>query len=85
MKKEFLTKKVRLLCGRPSPMKRLIMVLAACVLFAAINVYFVISSIYNMGKSDARKELPQIEHIEGVKIHKNDSINLLKHKLYEFE
>lgn len=84
MKNKFLTK-VKQLCGRPSPTKRLIAVLFVCLLFAAINVYFVFSSIYNIGKSDAQRELPQIEHIEGVKIHKNDSINLLKHKLYEFE
>ena len=61
------------------------MVLVVCVLLAAINIYFLFNSVYNIGKNDANKELLKIEHIEGIKMPKNDSINLLKQKLYEYK
>jgi len=87
--KEFSKSKIeqslRRICGRPSPTKRLVIVLLVCVKLAAINIYFLFSSVYSIGKNDAQKDLLQIEHIEGLKIPRNDSINLLKQKLYEFE
>jgi len=73
--KRELETRLKRLCGRPSPTKRLIIVLVVCVVFAAANIYFVVSSIYSIGKNDAKKELLQIEHIEGITIPKNDSIN----------
>ena len=78
-------RRLRQICGKPSPTKRLILVLVVCVKLAAINIYFLFSSVYSIGKNDAQKELLQIEHIEGLQIQQNDSINRLKQRLYEFE
>jgi len=76
--------RLRQLCGRPSPAKRLVMVLVVCAVFAVINVYFLFSSVYNIGKNDAKKELLQMEHIEGLKIPKKDSINFKQMYQYEY-
>ena len=56
--------RLKQLCGRPSPAKRLVMVLIVCLVFAVINIYFLFSSVYNIGKNDAHKELIKMEHIE---------------------
>ena len=71
------------LCGKPSPTKRLIVVIVVGVVLAAANIYFVVSSIYAIGKNSAKKEFLEIEHIESVKIPGNDSINFLKQIMYE--
>jgi len=79
--------RLKRLCGKPSPAKRLIFVLVVCVVFAAANIYFVVSSIYAIGKSNAKKEFMQIEHIEGIKAPTNDkdSINFLKQIINEYK
>ena len=76
-------KRLKRLCGKPSPTKRLIIVLVVGVVLAAANIYFVVSSIHTIGKNDAKKEFLKIQHIEGLKIPGNDSINFLKQKMYE--
>ena len=68
------------LCGRPSPAKRLVVVLAVCAVLAAVNIWFVVGSIYSIGKNDAQKELIKLQHIETLELHKNDSINILKNQ-----
>ena len=70
--------RIRQLCGRPSPAKRLVMVLVICAALAVINVYFLFSSVYNIGKNDAHKELIKIEHIERLNLKGNDSIQSIK-------
>jgi hypothetical protein len=75
---------LRWLCGKPSPLKRLITVLILAVGLGGANIYLVVSSIYNIGKRDAQKEYMEIEHIKQVELkHSNDSINQLKKQLYE--
>ena len=76
-------RRLKRLCGRPSPTKRLIIVLVVCVVLAAVNIYFVVSTIYAIGKNSAKKEFLNIQHIEGLKIQRNDSINFLKQIKYE--
>jgi hypothetical protein len=81
--------KLKRLCERPSPMKRLIGVLVICVLFGAANIWFVVSSICNIGKNDGKKELIKLQHIEPLDLRQNDSIKHFKHNLnlneYEYE
>jgi len=68
------------LCRRPSPAKRLVVVLAAFVMLAAVNIWFVASSIYSIGKNDAQKEFIRLQHIETLELQKKDSINNLKNQ-----
>jgi hypothetical protein len=75
---------LRRLCGKPSPTKRLITVLALAVGLGGANIYLVVSSIYNIGKRDGQKEYMKIEHIKQLELkHSNDSINQLNKQLYE--
>jgi hypothetical protein len=75
---------LRRLCGEPSPMKRLITVLILAVGLGGANIYLVVSSIYSIGKGDARKEYMEMEHIKELeRQHKGDSIHQLKKQLYE--
>jgi hypothetical protein len=79
---------LRLLCGRPSPMKRFITVFVIGGALAAANLYFVVSSIYNIGKHDAEKEFLRLQHIETLKLQpksKKDSINNSNSKNYEYK
>ena len=74
---------LRRLCKRPSPTKRLITVLFVCVVLAAINIWFVFSSIYNMGKNSANNDMLKIQSIERLPINYNDSINIIKNQVYD--
>ena len=60
--------RLKRLCGRPSPMKRLIFVIVVCVVLAVVNIWFLFSSIYNIGKNDAEKELMKMQHIEKLEL-----------------
>ena len=67
---------LRLMCGKPTPMKRFIVVLIIGGALAVANIYFVVSSIYNIGKRDAEKEFLQLQHIETPELqYLKDSIN----------
>jgi len=68
---------LRRLCGKPSPVKRLVTVIIVGGLLAAANIYFVVSSVYNIGKNDAQKEFMKLEHIERLNLQGNDSIRLI--------
>ncbi|GHT02148.1 hypothetical protein AGMMS50276_31800 [Synergistales bacterium] len=80
---------LRWLCLCPSPAKRLVTVLILILVCGGLNIWFVVSSIYNTGKNDARKEFLELQHIESLKLlQKNDSINYelkIKSKEYEYE
>jgi hypothetical protein len=81
-----LTYGVRWLCLCPSPAKRLVTVSVLVVFFGGLNIWFVVSSIYNIGKSDAKKEFLELRHIQTLELqHKNDTINILNQKKYEYE
>ncbi|MCL2738346.1 MAG: TraL conjugative transposon family protein [Bacteroidales bacterium] len=64
--------RLRLLCGKPTPMKRFILVLVIGMALAIANVWFVISSIYNIGRGET--ELMKVQHIEALRLQK-DSVN----------
>ena len=62
------------ICGEITPEKRLTVILVMLLVFTVANIYFTVSSIYNWGKENARKEQLQIEHIRRLELRK-DSIN----------
>lgn len=59
---------LRRICGGLSPDARLIVILSMLLIFTVGNLYFSISSIYNWGHKDARKEIPEVQHIDGLDI-----------------
>lgn len=63
--------KLRRLCGRITPDRRVVIILVMFVVFGGLSVYMTVASIYNIGKSDGR-ELG-IERINQIRL-KNDSI-----------
>jgi hypothetical protein len=65
--------RLRLICGKPSPMKRFIFVLGCCTMLGIVSIYMTVHSIHSIGKQDT--ELMHIEHIEQLEIqYSNDSI-----------
>lgn len=73
---------LRRICGGLSPGARLIVIVSMLLIFTAGNLYFTISTIYNWGQENGRKEIPGIQHIDGLDmmspgIQKNDTINLI--------
>ncbi len=70
--------KLRRMCGRITPGKRLAVILLMFVFFGGMSIYITVSSIYNIGKQDGQRL--QIEHIRELPLQQaNDSINLLNY------
>lgn len=70
--------KLRRMCGRITPGKRLAVILLMFVFFGGMSIYITVSSIYNIGKRDGQRL--QIEHIRQLPLQQaNDSINLLNY------
>lgn len=67
--------RLRRMCGRITPGKRLAVILVMFFSFAGLSVYITVSSIYNIGKRDGQRL--QIEHIRQYPLHGSDSINPL--------
>lgn len=67
--------RLRRMCGRITPGKRLAVILVMFFFFGGLSIYITVSSIYNIGKRDGRRL--QIEHIKQYLLHDSDSINLL--------
>jgi hypothetical protein len=75
---------LRMLCGKPTPAKRFVLTLIAGGTLAVVYIYFVVSSIYNMGVNEAKKNFIEWQHIKAIELQKqNDSINVLNQKQYE--
>ncbi|MDR1632981.1 MAG: TraL conjugative transposon family protein [Dysgonamonadaceae bacterium] len=71
-------------CGKPSPMKRLVIVLIIGVALSVVSVCTLVRSIYNIGKRDA--EVIHIEHIKQLELkYSGDSINSIKSYGNEYE
>ncbi|KAA6340811.1 hypothetical protein EZS27_011356 [termite gut metagenome] len=80
--------RLRLVCGKPSPMKRFLLVLGCCTVLGIVFIYMTVHSIHSIGKSDTGKELIETGRMKPLRIapandSMNDSINLLKQKMYE--
>ena len=70
--------KLRQMCGRITPGKRLTVILLMFVFFGGMSIYITVSSIYNIGKRDGQRL--QIEHIRQLPLQQtNDSINPLNY------
>jgi hypothetical protein len=77
---------VRRLCLRPSPGVRLLIIMVLIVASSAVNIWFVVGSIYNAGKRDARKEFLKIEHAGKLELqHKSDSVKTIKRIEFKFK
>ena len=77
---------LRLLCGKPSPVKRFIAVLVLGGTLSIFFIYTLVSSIYNIGVQDAKKEFMELQHIERLKLQsESESMNMLNHIEDEYE
>lgn len=65
--------RLRRLCGRITPEKRLAVILTMFLFFSIASVYIFVSGIYNIGKNDGRRI--EIEHIRLLELQRRDSIN----------
>lgn len=65
--------RLRRLCGRITPGKRLAVILTMFLFFSIASVYIFISGIYNIGKNEGRRI--EIEHIRLLELQRKDSIN----------
>lgn len=72
--------RLRRMCGRITPGKRLAVILVMFLLFGGLSVYITVSSIYHIGKRDGQRL--QIEHIRQIPLHGGDSINPLNRPEY---
>ena len=67
---DWLDERLRRMCGRITPGKRLAVILVMLLLFGGLSVYITVSSIYRIGKRD------------GLPLHGGDSINPLNRPEY---
>lgn len=74
---------LRRMCGKLTPKKRLIMILALCVIFGIGSIYMTVSSICNIGRHGSGKKYLEPEHIKGLQMQAADSIKHLNMKEYE--
>ncbi len=65
--------RLRRLCGRITPGKRLAVILTMFLFFSIASVYIFVSGIYNIGKNEGRRI--EIEHIRLLELQRRDSIN----------
>ena len=87
---DWIDESLRRLCGKPTPLKRLIAVLIIGGALSIGYVYMLASSIYNMGKRDAERDFLELQHIEQVKM-ENGELRMengelkIKNREYEYE
>ena len=73
MAQDWVDERLRRMCGRITPGKRLAVILVMFLLFGGLSIYITVSSIYNIGKRDGQQL--QIEHIKQLPLHSNDTTN----------
>lgn len=69
--------RLRRLCGRITPGKRLAVLLTMFLFFGISLVYIFVSAIYDIGKNEGQRI--EIEHIRMLELQKKDSINQLNY------
>ena len=72
---EWVDEKLRHLCGRITPEKRLAVLLIMFGVFGFMSIYIFTSALYNIGKNEGRQI--EIQHIQMLELQKRDSINQL--------
>jgi hypothetical protein len=84
-----LTCRLRMICGKPSPVKRFIMVLVIGCTFSIVYTCTLVNSIYSIGKKDEQKEFLELEHIKQLELKRfSDSVysdKKNKNQDYEYE
>jgi len=75
--------RLKQLCGRPSPAKRLASVVFLCVVLASVNIYFLVCAFSGIGKNNTGRELMKLEHIEPFELPKRESIHHLESMDYD--
>lgn len=79
--------RLRQLCGKIHPGKRIAVILALLFLFAGLSIYITFSSLFNFGRGE--REKLNFKHIEGLQLElkdqrdKPDSLKLLNEFYYE--
>lgn len=73
---DWVEEKLRHLCGRITPEKRLAVLLIMFGVFGCMSIYIFASALYNIGKNEGQQI--EIEHIKMLELQKRDSINQLK-------
>lgn len=68
---DWISDRLRNLCGRISPDMRVIIIVTLLLLFAGLSVYMTVSSIYHIGRQDGQQF--EIERVQGLRM-RNDSI-----------
>lgn len=68
---DWISGRLRNLCGRISPDMRVIIIVTLLLLFAGLSVYMTVSSIYHIGRQDGKQF--EIERVQGLRM-RNDSI-----------
>jgi hypothetical protein len=57
---------LRTLCGKPSPVKRLITVLIISGALTVIYLYFIVSSVCRIKQPDVKDDFLHLQHIESL-------------------
>ena len=73
------------ICDSMSPLARLLTVVITVGLCGIIFLSILIFSVYRIGKQDGEKEFLQLQHIETLKLQKQDSLNILNKNEYEYK
>lgn len=73
---EWVDERLRTLCGRITPEKRLFVLLGMFGIFGMMSIYIFLSAIYHIGKNEGRQI--EIKHIQALELQKQDSIDQLK-------
>lgn len=68
---DWISGRLRNLCGRISPDMRVIIIVTLLLLFAGLSVYMTVSSIYHIGRQDGKQF--EIERVQRLRM-RNDSI-----------
>ena len=68
---DWISGRLRNLCGRISPDMRVIIIVTLILLFAGLSVYMTVSSIYHIGRQDGKQF--EIERVQRLRM-RNDSI-----------
>lgn len=86
---EWVEDRLRHLCGRITPDRRVAVIVVMFLLFSGMSLWFTVSSIYRFGKGDGEKL--RIEHIEMLELELQrkqsqlDSLKQFNEINYDFE
>jgi len=67
--------RLRQLCGKIPPGKRIAVILTLLFLFAGLSLYITFSSLFSFGKHERAKEKLNFRHIEGLQLELKDKRN----------